>query len=772
MNKTFYFLGLLFLSFFSCTKENSDPIVNNENVNGEETIPVHDNGSFLTFSASSLQFLQISELVESLEYSVDDSEWKQVGTNQIHFGGDLGELRLRGKSFMGTNGATFMFDNSVPVYCKGDIRVLIDYKNYKKVNTNLAVFKGLFKDCTSLKSTPDLPSIGLADSCYLDMFSGCKNITIAPELPATELSVGCYKGMFANCQSLSNAPALPAKTLTNYCYSSMFWGCSSLVKAPELPATELAKGCYDSMFSYCSKLKETPELPSKILFEYCYNDMFSDCTSLLRVLDISATQLAYACCERMFYGCRALKEIPTELPAVKLAERCYVMMFDGCESLEKSPELPAKDLAEACYSSMFSGCSSLKIAPELPATELEKFCYSGMFYSCSSLEKAPDLPALTLKGACYYEMFQKCSSLNYVKMLAIDIEASNCLYQWMNSVSSSGFFIKNSEAKWSNYVIPSSWFVDSNLCVADKNSKLEVNENKINISSFTKSSGKINIITNDHWFVTTESEWIHVSSNYQSGTGNGDIYYSVADNRSLERRTGTILITGLHSEKTATITITQPGLYISGPDGYENGIPYIDLGCTNSKGRPIYWALYNLGASRPEDFGLYYQWGSTIGYDLGHGHFDWDHYRFVFNGILYKYHNESYGTNGTDRKTLLELEDDAANKNWGGTWRIPTTSEFSSMYNYCEKTWVEINGVQGYLLRSEKNGKTMFLPAAGWRHDSSFYNGNENGMYWSSELVIRDCSNAWSVHFDKKYMPSIESSYRDWGYAIRAVCTQ
>lgn len=73
-------------------------------------------------------------------------------------------------------------------------------------------------------------------------------------LPATILSYGCYEGMFINCTSLTSAPELPALVLAEACYYQMFSGCTSLTSAPELPATTLTNRCYPGLLKNCSKL--------------------------------------------------------------------------------------------------------------------------------------------------------------------------------------------------------------------------------------------------------------------------------------------------------------------------------------------------------------------------------------------------------------------------------------------------------------------------------------------------------------------------------------
>ena len=128
-------------------------------------------------------------------------------------------------------------------------------------------------------------------------------------LPATVLSDNCYYGMFYNCTSLTTAPELPATTLAEYCYIYMFGGCTSLTTAPKLPATTLAYHCYSDMFRDCTSLASTPELPATTLVESCYSSMFKGCTSLTIAPELPATVLEYHCYWEMFKGCSNLSYI-------------------------------------------------------------------------------------------------------------------------------------------------------------------------------------------------------------------------------------------------------------------------------------------------------------------------------------------------------------------------------------------------------------------------------------------------------------------------------
>lgn len=354
-----------------------------------------------------------------------------------------------------------------------------------------ACYQGMFQNCTSLITAPELPATTIPTDSYYQMFNNCSSLTEAPELPAKDLGVSCYCGMFQDCTSLTTAPELPATTIPQDCYSDMFNGCTALVTAPELPATTLASNCYLNMFQNCTSLTTAPELPAltmeiacynymfdgctslvtapklpaRTLANYCYSNMFSGCTSLTTAPKLPATTLVTQCYSNMFAGCSALTATP-KLPATTLAEMCYAGMFQNCTSLTTALELPATTLAQYCYQAMFTGCTALKSVPEkmLPATTLQNYCYIGMFNGCSSLVAAPELPATTLVSQCYNYMFQNCSSLNYVKAAFTTTPSMSYTRNWLYRTANSGTFYKNSTAAWTTtgqHGVPSGWTVET-----------------------------------------------------------------------------------------------------------------------------------------------------------------------------------------------------------------------------------------------------------------------------------------------------------------------
>ena len=218
---------------------------------------------------------------------------------------------------------------------------------------------------------------------------------------------------------------------------------------------------------------------------------------------------------------------------------------------------------------------------------------------------------------------------------------------------------------------------------------------------------------------------------------------------------GTAIITAEVAGCTATCTVTVI------KRTYNNGYEYVDLGLPSG----LKWATMNVGATTPEGNGRFFAWGETG----TKGTYNWNTYKHCngSNNSLTKYcTSSSYGT--VDNKSVLDSEDDAAHHNWGGTWRMPTYTEWNDLKTKCTWEWTTQNGVNGYKVTGP-NGKSIFLPAAGCRNDSSITNAGSYGYYWSSSLDTPSPNNAWYVYF---YSSNVNwyNYYRYYGFSVRAVC--
>ena len=191
---------------------------------------------------------------KTIEYKKNDGEWTSITSNTgssapsiTVVSGDTLQFRGNNTTY-GTSSYYNTFSGSTAQFkVKGNIMSLINSTN----------FSGL----TTFES----------DYTFYVLFAACTGLTDASKLllPATTLTESCYNGMFQDCTSLTTAPQLPATTLAQICYSSMFYGCTSLTTAPELPATTLANYCYSSMFQNCTNLNYIKCLATDISASDC-----------------------------------------------------------------------------------------------------------------------------------------------------------------------------------------------------------------------------------------------------------------------------------------------------------------------------------------------------------------------------------------------------------------------------------------------------------------------------------------------------------------------
>ena len=187
---------------------------------------------------------------------------------------------------------------------------------------------------------------------------------------------------------------------------------------------------------------------------------------------------------------------------------------------------------------------------------------------------------------------------------------------------------------------------------------------------------------------------------------------------------------------------------------YEKLHVAVDLGLS------VKWATCNVGAEKPEEYGDYFAWGETQPKE----NYVWTNYKWGdgTESNMTKYNN-------IDGLTTLELADDAAHVNLGGSWRMPTDAEMTELREKCTWTWTTQNGVNGYKVVGP-NGNSIFLPAAGYIINSSLFAAGSYGYYWSSSFNTSSPSYAYSVVFIPSSMGRRDYDYRYRGRSVRPVC--
>ena len=180
----------------------------------------------------------------------------------------------------------------------------------------------------------------------------------------------------------------------------------------------------------------------------------------------------------------------------------------------------------------------------------------------------------------------------------------------------------------------------------------------------------------------------------------------------------------------------------------------VDLGLPSG----IKWRGWNVGASKPEEYGDYYAWGETS----TKADYGWSTYKWG------KSSSATFTRYGEDRKTQFsdyDYADDAARAVLGDGWRTPTSAEWTELLTNCSWAWTTSNGVKGMRVTG-KNGNSIFLPAAGYKGERGLTNAGSYGDYWSSTLYGGNLS--YSVDF---YASGHEkgSNTRNCGLTVRPV---
>ena len=193
-----------------------------------------------------------------------------------------------------------------------------------------------------------------------------------------------------------------------------------------------------------------------------------------------------------------------------------------------------------------------------------------------------------------------------------------------------------------------------------------------------------------------------------------------------------------------------------------NGFDYVDLGLPSG----TKWATMNVGASKPSDFGLYFQWGDVRGFTKGQiggdKAFSWPDYKFSIDGSSSNF--SKYTTAGES----LELADDAANANMGGSWHMPTPEQCQELIDNTTSEWTTQYGVNGRLFTSKKNGKSIFIPAAGNAWDGSVHFRGSVGNVWSSMLSSSNVDNGQYLGFGSGNA-CLNDGNRIVGFSVRGV---
>ena len=239
-----------------------------------------------------------------------------------------------------------------------------------------------------------------------------------------------------------------------------------------------------------------------------------------------------------------------------------------------------------------------------------------------------------------------------------------------------------------------------------------------------------------------------------------------------------------------SITVAGNKYYTAGTNEFSLDYAHVDLGLSSG----TKWATINVGASKPEDYGDYFAWGETEPYytdgnaqntaTTGIWKAGKEEYGYYLNSYFDTYNGTSFTKyNWTSGKTELESGDDAATRNWGTGWRMPTENDWIELLNAYpssstsgskRRAWLtnyNSTGVKGLAFYDASNNILLFLPAAGWRNYIHLSYLGQYGRYWSSSLATSMPSRAWILDIDPDYS-TLDDDDRWDGLPVRPVCAQ
>ena len=179
-------------------------------------------------------------------------------------------------------------------------------------------------------------------------------------------------------------------------------------------------------------------------------------------------------------------------------------------------------------------------------------------------------------------------------------------------------------------------------------------------------------------------------------------------------------------------------------EGFGRVANAIDLGLS------VKWASWNVGASKIADYGGLYGAGDPTGLNTSTSYRDY------------------YFKNG---ESICGTEYDLAHVKWGGTWRLPTTSEIKELKERC--TWernITIDNVKGSKATGP-NGNSIFIPYAGFRRGSTNNQKDDHASIWSGDMGVSLHSYGYmdmDICGDGSFQ--LDGCENYYGQSIRPVC--
>lgn len=420
-----------------------------------------------------------------LEYSTDGSTWNAYTVGDTITLASIGsQVSFRagtnGNAKFGQDAANYnKFVLTGSVDCFGSMDFLLSEDHEATDALPSFCYYGLFKDCTALKSAPELPGTNLGEHCYQSMFEGCTGLETAPELPATTLAAACYGEMFRNASTLNYVKIGYTGNFSTTYFNDWLYGVASegdvaydgtdTTRGPS--AIPVGWNGFRGLVFTALEANSTVSMAKSgsaptVSLEYSTDDGLT-----WSPFTVGTTTVTLANVDDKMY-LRATSTNKAMAASWNTNYNYFVMTGQIAASGNINSLLNGTDpnavttAPEYAYPNLFNGCTALVDAIDLmlPSTTASQNCYGhGMFRNCTNLVGGPTIMATNLLTGSYTaeNMFNGCSSLASVKIYATgsDWNMGNT-QNWMSGVPSTGTFYYNgtNTSRGVSY-IPEGWTI-------------------------------------------------------------------------------------------------------------------------------------------------------------------------------------------------------------------------------------------------------------------------------------------------------------------------
>lgn len=204
----------------------------------------------------------------------------------------------------------------------------------------------------------------------------------------------------------------------------------------------------------------------------------------------------------------------------------------------------------------------------------------------------------------------------------------------------------------------------------------------------------------------------------------------------------------------------------------------------------VLWSPVNIATTRSDGFAdsafkykcSFFSWGNLDAHNTNSRNtFDYN-WGYVNDNEPY-YENQPYGsTPGAALAENIPITSDAARAICGGTWRMPTVTEFQELLENCdfvqadgstvidpsqENKLVTVNSIVGIYLKSKINGNLLFFACCGFGSGTGWMNRGTIGHYWAVDYMNARAARCMKIQSTE--VSSERSDLRFHGVTIRPV---